>query len=248
MTPIDDTIRPQPLAQAQSGARSRTRKIVLAGTLSALTILLGLVPLVGLIPMPTLAGAATTMHIPAILGGILGGPVVGSVVGLAFGLFSIGPAAIPVKDPLVVGLPRIFIGIVAWAVYAGAMRSNRTVTAALLALTAFFGAWFAMQVRAEQPLLGWAVLFLVLTAAAALGYVLRRGNRETIAVAAGALLGSFTNTALVLGMATLRGYVPGEGVLLIATTHGIPEAIVAVVIAVVVVGALRGTGRQGSSI
>jgi hypothetical protein len=38
-------------------------------------------------------------------------------------------------------------------------------------------------------------------------------------------------------------------VLLVATTHGIPEAIVAAVIAVAVVGAVRGTrGRQKSSL
>ncbi|NPV07144.1 MAG: ECF transporter S component [Anaerolineae bacterium] len=242
-----EAIGQRPDRDAQSAAKRRIRGVVLAGTLSALTILLGLVPMVGLIPVPTPAGSATTMHIPAILGGILGGPVVGSLVGLAFGLFSIGPAAIPVKDPLVVGLPRLFIGVVAWAVYAGALRSDKRVTAALLAVTAIFGAWFAVQMLPQRPALGWAMLALVALAAAVMVYFLGKGSREAIAVAAGALFGSFTNTVLVLGMAWLRAYIPGEGVLLVGITHGIPEAIVAVVISVLVVGAVRGAAGWGRS-
>ena len=63
-----------------------TRKLVVASMLSAVSIVLGLTPL-GIIPLPI--ANLTTMHIPAILGGILEGPVVGLLVGLIFGLTSL---------------------------------------------------------------------------------------------------------------------------------------------------------------
>ena len=233
---------------AYAGFQSRTTKVVLAGVFSALTILLGLFPSVGFIPVPTPAGSATTLHIPAILGGILAGPVVGALVGLTFGLFSFLRSAIPMfKDPLVAILPRLFIGVVAWAVYAGAMRTSRQVMFLLTLLTTLVGAWFAWQVNASRPPLGLVILALVLVAGAALAYFVRRGSPMAVAVAIGAVVGSFTNTALVLGMATLLGYLPFEGVVLVATTHGVPEAIVAAVIASAVVGAVRGTGARERS-
>lgn len=228
--------------------QTRTMKIVLAGVFSALTILLGLFPSVGLIPVPTPAGNATTLHIPAILGGILGGPIVGAVVGLTFGLFSFLRATLPLfKDPLVAILPRLFIGVVAWAVYTGSMRASRDAIQILALLAAFIGAWFAWQVHATHPTVGWIILILVVVAGTALLYLVRRGNHETVAVVVGSVLGSFTNTALVLGMAAFLGYLPMQGVLLVATTHGIPEAIVAAIIATAVVSAVRGTGGRERS-
>lgn len=59
----------------------QTKKIVLAGVLGAISIILSVTP-IGLIPVPNLSGSATTMHIPAIVGGIIGGPLVGALVGL----------------------------------------------------------------------------------------------------------------------------------------------------------------------
>jgi len=102
---------------------TRVRKIVIAGVLAAISSLLGVTQL-GFIPVPTAAGSATIMHIPAILGGIMEGPLVGAIVGLTFGVFSLISPAVPVKDPLVIVLPRLFIGITAWAVYIGLKRLN----------------------------------------------------------------------------------------------------------------------------
>ncbi|HEX7586927.1 MAG TPA: ECF transporter S component, partial [Anaerolineae bacterium] len=53
------------------------RSIVVAGVLGAIAILLGYTRL-GFIPVPTPAGNATIMHIPAIIGGILEGWPVGA--------------------------------------------------------------------------------------------------------------------------------------------------------------------------
>jgi uncharacterized membrane protein len=108
-----------------------TERIVIAGVLAAITIVFGVVPGIGFIPVPTISGSATIEHVPTILGGVLAGPVVGIVTGLIFGLMSFTHATTPLfKDPLVAILPRLFIGLVAWAVFAGLKPLNRDVAAA----------------------------------------------------------------------------------------------------------------------
>lgn len=98
------------------------RQIVIAGVLGGIAIFLGATRL-GFIPVPNLAGNATIIHVPVILGGALEGPVVGTIVGGIFGIFSFIQAEVPFfRDPLVSILPRLFIGVVAWAVFVGLRR------------------------------------------------------------------------------------------------------------------------------
>jgi uncharacterized membrane protein len=93
------------------------RKIVMSGILGAVSILLGVTGL-GFIPVPTPAGHATIMHVPAILGGVLEGPVVGLLTGAIFGIFSFLRATSPLfTDPLVAIFPRLFIGVTAYYAY-----------------------------------------------------------------------------------------------------------------------------------
>lgn len=100
------------------------RKIVIAGVLSAIAMLLGWTRL-GFIPVPTAAGSATIMHVPAIIGGVMEGWIVGAIVGTLFGIFSFINAVVPMfKDPLVAILPRIFIGITAAGAYFALSRFN----------------------------------------------------------------------------------------------------------------------------
>lgn len=168
------------------------RKIVIAGVLSAIAILLGWTRL-GFIPVPTAAGNATIMHVPAIIGGILEGWVVGAIVGTIFGLFSFINATVPMfKDPLVAILPRIFIGITAALTYVALRRFNRYV-----------------------------------------------------ALVSAAVVGTLTNTAGVLAMAVVRGYMAPGIAVGVGLTHGIPEVIVAAIITVAVVVAWQRieTGR-----
>jgi uncharacterized membrane protein len=110
--------------------RLSTWRIVLAGVLAAITIVMGIVPGIGFIPVPNITASATIEHVPTILGGVLGGPIVGMLTGLVFGLVSFFRATTPIfKDPLVAIVPRILIGLTSWLVYAGLVRINRNVAA-----------------------------------------------------------------------------------------------------------------------
>jgi uncharacterized membrane protein len=116
-------------------AKSNVRKIVVAGALGALSIALFLTPF-GYIPW--LAGASlTVMHIPAIIGAVLEGPVVGTIVGGIFGITALitaatapkGPIDVFFVNPLISVLPRLLVGLAAWAVFK-AFRGKRAAVAA----------------------------------------------------------------------------------------------------------------------
>jgi uncharacterized membrane protein len=100
-----------------------TREIVIAGVIGGVALFLGATRL-GFIPVPIpFIGNATIMHIPAILGGAMEGPVVGLLTGAIFGIFSFLYADVPIfKDPVVAILPRLLIGVVAWAVFVSLRR------------------------------------------------------------------------------------------------------------------------------
>jgi len=111
-------------AKSKENTTMSTRKIVISGVLAAIAILLGVTRL-GFIPVPTAAGNATIMHVPAIIGGIMEGWVVGGIIGTIFGIFSFLQATVPLfKDPLVAIFPRIFIGITAYFTYVALKKVN----------------------------------------------------------------------------------------------------------------------------
>lgn len=169
------------------------RQIVIAGILGGIAIFLGATQL-GFIPVPNVAGRATIMHVPVILGGALEGPVVGTIVGLIFGIFSFIQADVPFfRDPLVSILPRLPIGIVAWAVFA-ALRSRSldlasaaagvlgslTNTIGVLGMAVLLG---YLPLAATVPILpqaiAEAVLAAVVTVVVVRGVMLFRSGRTT---------------------------------------------------------------------
>ncbi|MDQ2903447.1 MAG: ECF transporter S component [Chloroflexota bacterium] len=109
-----------------------TRRIVMAGVLVGITIILGLPGLnVGFIPVPNSTGHATIEHLPTIIAGVLEGPVIGMITGFFFGLMSFLNAGVPLfKDPLIAFVPRILIGLTSWLAFAGLKRFNIDVAAA----------------------------------------------------------------------------------------------------------------------
>ena len=169
------------------------RQIVIAGILGGIAIFLGATQL-GFIPVPNLSGRATIMHVPVILGGALEGPVVGTIVGLIFGIFSFIQADVPFfRDPLVSILPRLPIGIVAWAVFAS-LRSRSldlasaaagvlgslTNTVGVLGMAVLLG---YLPLAATVPIIpqaiAEAVLAAVVTVVVVRGVMLFRSGRTT---------------------------------------------------------------------
>ena len=67
-----------------------------------------------------------------------------------------------------------------------------------------------------------------------LAYKLFKQNSVLAAIA-----GTLTNTVGVLGLATLRGYLPAKVSLSVGFVHGIPEIIVAALLIAVLVKALK---------
>ncbi|KHS56948.1 MULTISPECIES: ECF transporter S component [Terrisporobacter] len=114
--------------------RLNVRKMTVIGVLSAISIMMSMLPFIGYIPIGPIK--ATIMHIPVIIGAIIEGPVVGAIIGLIFGLTSLWNAITqPVVlsplfyNPLVSVLPRILIGIVAYYVYQGVYKVSKKVYA-----------------------------------------------------------------------------------------------------------------------
>ncbi|MDY6826686.1 MAG: ECF transporter S component [Bacillota bacterium] len=75
--------------------------------------------------------------------------------------------------------------------------------------------------------------------AAYLVYVSTRRINNTLAAVLAGAVGSAVNTILVMGMITLRGYLPAEVSLSVGLLHGIPEMIVAAVLTVILVKGIQ---------
>ncbi|MBW6475431.1 MAG: ECF transporter S component [Anaerolineaceae bacterium] len=182
----------------------RTRKIVITGVLSALSIFLGMTRL-GFIPWIT-GASLTIMHIPVIIGAVLEGPVVGVAIGFIFGLFSLiqaavaptGPADVWFTNPLLSILPRLFIGPISWLVYVSLKH--------------------------------WKIPALI----------------------SAGVLGSLTNTVLVLGMIGVLGYLPWVALPPLVLGNGLPESIASAILVVSVVSIwqqiARGGQKEGSAL
>jgi uncharacterized membrane protein len=171
-----------------------TRQVVVAGVVGGVALFLGATRL-GLIPVPIpLIGNATIMHIPAIVGGVLEGPIVGILAGLIFGIFSFLYADSPVfANPLVAILPRLLIGVVAWAVFVGLRRFSVDLasvaagllgsfanTVGVLGLAVLFGLLPLSIVPVILPqAIAEAVLAAVVTVVVVRGVMLFRSGRTT---------------------------------------------------------------------
>ena len=133
-----------------------TRKIVIAGVMSAIAIFLGATRL-GFIPWFT-GTSITIMAIPVIIGAVLEGPVVGMATGLLFGLFSLlqaaiaptGPGDVIFTNPLISILPRLFIGPVAWLVYK-ALKTLSSIPVKIFSCTVMMARIGAINPKVHEP-------------------------------------------------------------------------------------------------
>jgi uncharacterized membrane protein len=183
---------------SESGGRGSVfrldvRQIVIAGILGGIAIFLAVTRL-GFIPVPNLAGNATILHVPVILGAALEGPVVGTIVGLIFGVFSFIQAEVPFfRNPLISILPRLLIGVVAWAAFVGlknvsidlasavaGVLGSLTNTVGVLGMAVLLGALpLAAVVPIVPQALVEAALAAVVTVVVVRGVMLVRSGRTT---------------------------------------------------------------------
>lgn len=238
------------------------RQIVISGLLGALTAVMGAIPGIGFIPIPfSPAGHATIMHIPVILAGILEGPVVGGFTGAIFGLFSFLNATLPFfKDPIIAFGPRILIGVFAYYAYKWIKeRPARVIVTVVLGLalartvyeTGLFlnSNWVAAgytpgflgrifhPLTTQTPLwIGASVVIGILGAWGA--WVVLSGKNAPPATAA--IIGTLTNTVLVLGLIVIRYkvFTPGMA-FFVGLTNGLPELILAVLVVAILYRAVR---------
>lgn len=119
---------------ASAQRRLNVRRMTVIGVLSAISIMMSMLPFIGYIPIGPMK--ATIMHVPVIIGAVIEGPLVGATIGLIFGLTSLWNAITqPVLlsplfiNPLVSVFPRILIGIVAYYVYQGVYKITKKVYA-----------------------------------------------------------------------------------------------------------------------
>ena len=147
--------------------QDRTRKIVVAGILSAISIFLGITRW-GFIPW--FSGASITiMTVPVVIGAVLEGPVVGLAIGLIFGLFSMvqaavapnGPIDVFFTNPLISVLPRLFIGPVAWLVWNALKRWQIVGLVASGAAGALTNTILVLAILGLVGALPWAVVWSV---------------------------------------------------------------------------------------
>ncbi len=121
-----------------------------------------------------------------------------------------------------------------------------------------FGVFSWIQAPTEQPPVNlWFSnplvsilprLFVGVTAAYA--YQMLRKSNEIVALAVAGIIGTLTNTALVIGMIIVLGYAPALVIIPAILPNAIAEIIVAVILVVVVVATWKGIAirRKGSSV
>ncbi len=239
-----------------------TRQIVVAGALSAISIILGVTKL-GFIPF-VLGTSITILQVPVIIGAILEGPLVGTIIGVIFGVFSLiwayigpnGPGDVYFQNALISIVPRLFIGLFAYLVYKAVRKINIPWILFLSGIGLGLGAVFCYQVgkvNIPAALLSGGV---ILGTVPALAYSSLKQETEVTAIAYAAIAGALTNTILVLGMMGLVGrlglvpVIPWNALLVLGLTNGIPEAIGAVLVTIAVVTAWKQIefGRKGARI
>lgn len=195
---------------------TNTKDLVTAAFLLAVIILLSLTPL-GFVRLPLLP-ELTILHVPVIIGSILLGLKYGAFLGFAFGMSSFLNATFA---------PGLISFAFSPYYSVGDIHGN---------------AWSLVVAFLPRILVG----ITPWLAYKGLGRLLKFKGSDSISLAVSGVVGSLTNTIIVLGLigifftkefSTLMGTTSGllfKGILGIVATNGIPEAILAGVITVAV--------------
>lgn len=201
--------------------KSKTQKMVLTAAFAAIIIVMANVPFLGYIRLGPVS--ATTLHIPVIIGAILMGPASGAFLGFIFGATSFLQATFQPGVTSFCFSPFYSVGN-------------------------FHGNFFSLIVCFVPRILIGIVAYF---AFAGVMKILKgkRRTKETIALPIAGVLGSMTNTILVMGGiyvffgAQYAAAVDIAGALIaaimaIVVGNGVPEAIVCAVLVTVIGKAL----------
>jgi uncharacterized membrane protein len=187
-------------------ASNRIKKMATAGVLSSVVIVLGVTGL-GFIILP-FGASITILQVPAIIGAILEGPLVGLFIGLLFGAFSVIQSALLAATPIDMAfLSYPFIAVVPRILIGPAAWLVYALIGRHLGKKNVAGG-----VHTEAGML-----------------------LESAAIGAGAIIGSLTNTALVLAGLGVMGVFPWEVIIPVAITNGPLEATGSAIITFIVV-------------
>ncbi|MDZ4992850.1 ECF transporter S component [Clostridium perfringens] len=239
--------------------RQKTRKLVVIGMLSGISIFLGLTGL-GFINIPPVK--ATIMHIPVIIGAIIEGPIVGGLIGLVFGLFSMYqaftapmPTSFMFLNPIIALVPRILIGVVSYYVYAsmikGAKKNLKATTfisSLILGLLLFISLSALTNSLLIPAVIG--TLFFVISMIFMIKFK-HKNKEEALSIGTASVIGTLVNTVGVLGLTYvfyLERYASALGISEqaakltlagIGITNGIPEAFISALISIPVILGVR---------
>lgn len=234
---------------------SKTRKLVIVGMLSSISIFLGITRL-GFIAIPPVN--ATILHIPVIIGAILEGPIVGALIGFVFGLFSMyqaftapGPTSFLFWNPIIALLPRILIGVVSYYVYISMIKgAKKNIKITSLLASAFISIllFLAVSSLSKNILLASSVSILLFLLLSFVMLKFKHKNKEeALSISTAAVIGTLTNTLGVLGLAYLlyldryastlamSREAASLTLLGIGMTNGIPESLISAFISVPVI-------------
>lgn len=239
--------------------KSKTRKLVIIGMLSSISIFMGLTGL-GFIPIPPVK--ATIMHIPVIIGAIIEGPLVGGLIGLIFGLFSMyqsftapSPTSFIFWNPIISLLPRILIGVFSYYIYNIMLKGVKKNLKLTSIITSFFLSilmFFTVASITKSNIIALTIAVILFIISSIVMLNLKHPNKEeSLSLGTASILGTLINTLGVLGLtyiiyldkyATALGISPeaaGFTILGVGITNGIPEAFISAIIVTPVVLGIR---------
>lgn len=239
--------------------RQKTRKLVIVGMLSGISIFLGLTGL-GFINIPPVK--ATIMHIPVIIGAIIEGPIVGGLIGLVFGLFSMYqaftaplPTSFMFWNPIIALVPRVLIGVVSYYVYKSMIKGTKKnlkitalISSIILALLLFLSIEGLTNSLIPSAII--SVIFFLISVVFMTKFK-HNNKEEALSIGTASVLATLTNTVGVLGLTYifyLERYATALGIsehaakltlLGIGVTNGIPEAFISALISIPVILGVR---------
>lgn len=212
----------------------KIREITIVGILGAITILLGFTSL-GYISLPTPAGAATIMHLPVIITGIVLGAKYGALVGTIFGISvvylyaSLFPIWVLFPARPLIG---VFSALVFYSIYKILKQENkviRFITHLIVSIIIFLLLFWIFNRYIKTSYLVGIISFLITLP---LYYYISKGKPLIVSLTIASFIGSMTNTVITLGLAVIFKVFNFAQALSVGLIHGIPEAIVAIVVCV----------------